>query len=68
MPAEPIQDGDMVIPTEDSKEEEEPSDCEFISDRNDDSFDRTSDPTSTLASAGTLSPAKSAIGNTTDDA
>lgn len=64
VPAEPIQDRDMVIPTEDSEEEEDLSEREFISDRNDDSFDRTSNPASTLKPAGTFSLADSAVGNT----
>ena len=61
MPAEPIQDGDMVVPTDDS-EEEDPSEHELISNDDDDSVTRISGPTSTPTPAGILSPAESVAG------
>ncbi|XP_062233727.1 uncharacterized protein LOC133930952 [Phragmites australis] len=64
--AEPIWDGDMVISTDDS-EEEDPSKRELVSDHNNDNnANRIFDPTSTPTPAGTLSPVESAADNAAD--
>ena len=65
VPAEPIQDGDIELSDDDSEEEEDPSEREFVGD-DDLDVGRTTDHATTSTPAGTLSPVESAAGSTAD--